>query len=141
MSITVPVYTLGYSGRTPEQIKQIAADLDAVVYDIRYKPSSRQPGFNGAALARTLGDRYVPARFFGNVNYRSGPIRLLDFAAGLEAVRQSEKPIILMCVCRDLLTCHRFVVGEMLIAQGFDVSEIELPSPPPKPNRQAELPL
>lgn len=123
--MTATIYTLGYSGRKAKDIKHIAEELDAVVFDIRYSPRSRNPDFSGKRLRELLAERYQHIRAFGNSNYRSGPIALVDFDAGLEAIRQSEKPVILMCVCKDAVICHRTTIAEHLRALGFEVSEIE----------------
>ncbi len=57
------VYTMGYAGRTPEDVKRLAEER----------------------------------RAFGNVNYKGRPGEIADFEAGVEAVRRSPEPVLLMC--------------------------------------------
>ncbi|MBN1485299.1 MAG: DUF488 domain-containing protein [Chloroflexia bacterium] len=122
--MTKKVYTFGYSGKKPEQLERIASELDAVVFDVRYSPRSRNPLWNGKKLAALLGDRYRHVRALGNRNYRGGPVEIEDLAAGIQAIRSSKRPVILMCVCSDVERCHRTFIGEHLRTLGFEVREL-----------------
>jgi uncharacterized protein (DUF488 family) len=143
------VYTIGYSGRTPEGVLAIMNELGgAVLVDVRFKPVSRfQPQWNGKSLANLLGPLYVPLPEFGNVNYKEGPIEIADYAAGVAKLRALGKPAVLMCVCKDAATCHRTTLAGMLRADGFEVEEVpavggaSAPSKSKKPpkGRQAKL--
>jgi len=53
-----PLYTFGYSGRSPHHLRALAEALDAVVVDIRFRPRSRIPDWNAGRLQKLLGDRY-----------------------------------------------------------------------------------
>ena len=114
------IYTLGYSGRTPEQVEWAALLRSAVLVDVRLRPRSRDPAWTAGRLRAALGDRYVHLRGFGNLNYRGdGPIRLADFAGALAELRDwldrtGGENVMLLCVCRDVETCHRRVVAERL---------------------------
>lgn len=124
----VKVYTLGYLGRTQDDLAAIVERLDAKLLDIRFSPFSRNQQFAGWALKRRLTDQnYQHIKPLGNVNYKNGgPIEIADFPAGLEVIRQSVRPVILMCACRDAAGCHRTVVAKMLQDEGFTVEEIPL---------------
>ncbi len=76
------IYTAGYSGHTPQQLKTVADSLGAFVVDIRYAPYSRQPGWSKAELETLLGDSYRWVSEWGNVNYKSGAIRINNFSRG-----------------------------------------------------------
>jgi uncharacterized protein (DUF488 family) len=125
-NLTTKVYTLGYAGVTVDELKAVAEALDATIFDVRYSPQSRNPTFRLAHLKKELGDRYHWLRAFGNVNYRNGgEILLEDPSAGMLAVHQSQKPVILMCACRDYDTCHRKTIAEFLTEYAFQVQEID----------------
>lgn len=113
------VYTFGYTGRQPQELAAIAASLDALVVDIRFSPYSRNHLWNKRALLGVLGNRYQHLKALGNENYKGGPIKLLDPQAGVAAIRPwlSERPIILICVCKEVAWCHRKVAAELLGAE------------------------
>jgi uncharacterized protein (DUF488 family) len=122
--MTDRVYTIGYSGRKPAEILEIARDLDATVFDVRFSPRSRVPHWTRGRLEALLGDRYRHVRALGNRNYRGGPTDLVDFPAGLELIRESNRPVILMCACKDPAFCHRSTIAEKLRRAGMEVTEL-----------------
>ena len=126
------LYTLGYALWTAEALYHTVTDLDAVLVDVRLTPWSPKPGFSRAALAKMLGDRYRHNPSFGNVNYnRPGePIQLRHPELGLTGVEPllRERAVILMCGCRDLKTCHRLTVANVVAsALGVVVEHLEPP--------------
>lgn len=132
--MTNQVFTLGYSGRKPHQIKELIDQHDAVLFDIRFSPRSRVPYWSGSALEALLGKaRYTHVKALGNENYRGGPTKLVNFEAGLETIRASAKPVILMCACKDPAHCHRTEVADMLREHGLEVAELNDPAPPARP--------
>lgn len=135
--MTDRVYTIGYSGRKPAEILEIARDLDATVFDVRFSPRSRVPHWTRGRLEALLGDRYVHVRALGNRNYRSGPIDLVDFPAGLQLIREADRPVILMCACQDPALCHRSTIAETLRRAGMEVTELN--ESRPAPHQQLEL--
>ena len=119
------VYTIGYSGRSTEDMKAIIEDLDASLFDIRFSPFSRNPAWAGRNLRSVFGFRYFHVKNLGNANYKGdGPISILDYNAGRLAIEKSARPVILMCACGHYATCHRATVARMLQADGFTVEEI-----------------
>lgn len=111
------LYTLGYAGRTLDDLVALVDTHQATLMDIRYSPRSRLPGFNKASLAQHLGQRYVHCPALGNRNYQGGPIALADYPAGLAHVRTlltTTPVLILLCVCRNVQACHRTNVAEAL---------------------------
>jgi uncharacterized protein (DUF488 family) len=133
--MTQQVYTFGYSGHTSAQLKQLAEELDAIVFDIRFSPRSRDPQWSGKRLRAALGHRYQHIRELGNENYKSGPIQLVDFVqlvdfeAGRTLIEDSNKPVILMCVCHNYHDCHRSVVASKLAAFGIATKEARPATP------------
>src|SRR2546426_4671063 len=105
------LYTIGYSGWTPEAIQEVAQAHNAVVCDFRYSPVSRHPQWSKRQLAQLLGTGYRHVQALGNRNYKSGgPIALADYEAGKQASAEIfaiGQAVILMCACKDVTTCHR----------------------------------
>ena len=123
--MTKEIYTIGYVGRTPEEIKAIVDDLGACLVDIRYSPRSRQPQWSRKQLLALLGEKYLHLREWGNAAYKTGgPIQISDFEAGRAVIDRLEAPAILMCACSDATTCHRSVVAEQLRRLGYRCREI-----------------
>jgi uncharacterized protein (DUF488 family) len=112
------LYTLGYSGWTPEAIQEEAQACNAVVCDIRYSPASRHPQWRQRQLSQLLGARYQHVQALGNRNYKNGgPIELADYDAGKQVIAEilaTGPSVILMCACKDLTTCHRLTAAERL---------------------------
>lgn len=108
------IYTWGYQGGTAADLRQYLTATGALLADIRFSPNSRQPEWTRETLVQRHGDayRWIPA--LGNVNYRTGGlIQLKDVAGGLAVLRpvlaapKGARPILLMCGCWDVQTCHR----------------------------------
>jgi hypothetical protein len=132
MSSSIKIYTAGYgAGWTPEQLKHKAEELDAVVIDTRLNPRSSSLQWDRKSLKKLLGFRYQHEGRFGNLNYKGGPIRLMDPAgalAGLVPKLLESNSTILLCGCRNVDTCHRKTVAELL-AERFGLP-IEHLAPP-----------
>ena len=114
------VHTMGYTGRTVEDIANAAKALRAIVVDIRYSPRSKAGCWNGPALRsrlEMLGVDYVWMPEFGNVNYKTParPIMLKDPNAGCKKLRkltENGSAVILLCACPKASECHRTRVAE-----------------------------
>ena len=127
------LYTYGYAGQQPQQLNSLAESLDALVVDIRFRPSSRIPGWSGAQLQQLLGERYQPLPALGNRNYKGGPVEFVDLESGINQVGQllALRPVILLCACADVNRCHRLVAAEAiadrygLIVQHYQTGEIQ----------------
>jgi uncharacterized protein (DUF488 family) len=124
--MTRQVFTLGYSGRTPDEIRQIVEDHDAILFDIRFSPRSRVPQWTRKQLTALMGaDRYQHIKALGNQNYKGdGPVELVDYQAGKAQIAAADRVVILMCACKHPQSCHRTVVAELLRADGFTVREV-----------------
>jgi len=118
------VYGIGYQGRTVEQLRALADELDAEIVDVRFTPLSRLNDWRIYSLRRTL-PRYRHVKAFGNVNYKNGgPIQIAAYEAGKAEIAKMNCNVILMCACKDPRTCHRTVLLERLAADGFEVEEL-----------------
>lgn len=127
-----PIYTVGYSaGWTPATLRAELLRLGAVLWDIRYTPRSRLPGWDRMELRSFLGGafyRHEPA--LGNRNYREGPIELAAPARAVPAARTllARCPIVLLCACRDAHSCHRSDAAAFL-AQELGAAVVHLQPP------------
>jgi uncharacterized protein (DUF488 family) len=138
------LYTLGYSGWTPEAIQEEAQARNAVVCDIRYSPASRHPQWMKRQLAQHLGARYQHVQALGNRNYKSGgPITLANYEAGKQVIAEiltTGQSVILMCACEDLATCHRRTAAEQLAADlGVTIAHLALAKKKRTEEAQARL--
>ncbi len=125
------IFTLGYSGSSPEAVSHILNLYDARLVDIRTNPRSRLVHWNGEALRRYLGNnRYMHVQSLGNANYKQAdaPIQLINPALAATILRPviEKMSIILMCGCKEAATCHRTPAAEYLAERfGADVVHIE----------------
>lgn len=126
--MTKTAYCSGYTGkptRKPEQLRQLAINLGAVVVDIRYNPRSRVAHWNKEALQLVLQNRYLWLQGFGNWMYKQGTIALHDpYTALWWLTDLSVNRAIILCACADGESCHRKQVGEYLAAHGWQVREV-----------------
>ena len=84
------LYTLGYSGWTPEAIQEEAQARHAMVCDIRYSPRSRHRSWTQGNLQRLFGACYQHVQALGNRNYKSGgPIALADYETGKQVIAET----------------------------------------------------
>ena len=113
------IYTLGYTGWKPADIKQEVEQLHAVLLDIRFSPTSRHPQWSKKQLSALLGERYMHSQALGNRNYKGGPTELVDYEAGkalVVSLLEHGTSVILMCACPNVATCHRLEVATRLEA-------------------------
>jgi uncharacterized protein (DUF488 family) len=127
--MTKTAYLTGYTGRptrTPEQLRQLAINLGAVVVDCRYSPQSRVPHWNKEPLRMAVGsNHYFWVQSFGNPIFRTGKITLRNPDAGLiNLLSIPADNFIILCACADGETCHRKQVGEYLAAHGWKVRDV-----------------
>ncbi len=113
------LYTIGYSGISVEVLAAATQKQRWLVVDTRLMPASRQPQWNKKALTLRLIEGYLHLPALGNVNYKNGgAIAIADAASGVPVVvrRLEVQPVLLLCVCASVWTCHRRVVAELVQA-------------------------
>jgi hypothetical protein len=128
MRATRRFYTAGYANLTLPEFKQSVERLNAVVFDIRFNPTSKHQDWGQSKLKRELRDRYRHCAALGNKNYldHTKPIEIADLRLGLEIILKETAPVILLCGCASRLLCHRLSVANELQVLGFYVVELEL---------------
>lgn len=131
--MTNQIYTTGYGRRQPSELAELLDQLGAVLVDIRFNPYGR-PGFKGWELGRHFAGRYIHLKALGNADYKTGGMRIADYASGRDSLAKLDRPALLLCACASPDGCHRTVVAGMLSADGFTVAEAvfrrELPAAP-----------
>ncbi len=117
------LYTIGYGGRTPEQVAEKLREHGVeVLVDVRAVPRTRIPGFNKVQLTRYLTDQgiaYQHVEALGNLNRKAGPgapVVLVDEEAGLDTLQEvlEHRTAAIMCAEKSYLGCHRRDIAEKL---------------------------
>lgn len=115
------LYTLGYQGSTPGDVRGYVATLEALVVDIRYSPWSQNPAWRKTALAALVGPAsYRWLQSLGNTNYKTGgPIHLAAPAQAVPVLAAilAVQPAILLCGCADVTACHRRTAADYLAGE------------------------
>ncbi len=126
------VYTLGYAAPgAAEKLDQLMTDPAMTLLDIRLRPVSRwYPAFCKASLERRFSWQYFDVPELGNLNYRdrSLPIVLARSSEGLEFVLgllRFDRPVCLLCACKDVESCHRSFVAR-LVQEQFSCEVVHL---------------
>jgi uncharacterized protein (DUF488 family) len=144
-----PVFTIGHSTRSAAELIALLAEAGAdLVADVRAFPRSRtNPQFNGPVLEQALSGsgiayRYLPAlggrRRAGkgpspNTLWRNESFRAYadyaataEFRAGFEELRAlaGGHRCAIMCAEAVWWRCHRRIIADYLLAEGFEVAHI-----------------
>ena len=142
------LYTVGHSTRSAEELLAILGDAGVrLVADLRAFPSSRRhPQFNRGALAAWLGSAGIEYRHFPGLGGRRAPIPgsvnggwhergfqgYADYMSSDEFQRAlsdleaaaSESPTAIMCAEALWWRCHRRLIADALVAQGWRVEHL-----------------
>ena len=111
------LYTIGYTGTKIDDLVAFVHSTNAILCDIRFSPTSRNPVYTKKQLQARFDERYFHLGSLGNRNYRGGPIDIVDYAKGMrtiEGLLVHWPAAVILCVCADVTTCHRKGVGEKL---------------------------
>lgn len=110
------IYTIGYAGWRPAHLKETVESRGALLVDVRYSPRSRAPQWTKKALQDLVGpDNYWHCKDLGNENFKSGgDIKLHNPDAAIAALKEVQRPLILLCGCKDHRICHRTQAAETL---------------------------
>ena len=135
------IYTVGYAGRTPQEIKQFLEDNDATLFDVRLSPNSKMPEWRKPSLQALLGKRYYHCLSLGNDNRKGdlGPIDqpvMHDLEKGIFEVLNHPRTVVLMCLEYAQNQCHRGAIARELEKRGYKVSEIPHKPKSEKPPRR-----
>lgn len=139
------LFTIGYSGHTPESLMSVLKDARVKqLLDVRSVPRSRKPGFSGKALRATVeaqGIAYVHLPKLGAprelLERKKGGAEMADIAPAYakhlagqrgalrEAASLARKtPSVLLCLEKDASECHRGILAKRLAKEGFRVEHL-----------------
>lgn len=145
---SLTIYTVGHSTRSLEDLISILRvhGIERLV-DVRTIPRSRHnPQFNRESLSRALRNRHLSYRHMKslgglrharrdsvNMGWRNTSFRgfadYMQTPAFAEAVEKllllaAERPTAIMCAEAVPWRCHRSLIADALIAQGYQVEDI-----------------
>ena len=139
----MPVYTIGYGGRSPEELLSLLRDAGVrTVVDVRLRPDRASMGTWTKANTPDKGIEWVLASAgiayrslpeLGNVfmdvpNWRTRYEALLDAAGHLliERLEGVDEPYCLMCAEKKSADCHRRLIAAYLErTRGIQVIHLE----------------
>jgi len=123
--MTRQIYTIGYAGRDPQRVKEMADKLGAYLFDIRFSPRSRDPRWAKSNLQKVFGQKYIHLPEWGNANYKNGgDVQIVNFEQGRAVIDRLASPVMIMCACKDPTWCHRTFLADMLIDLNYSVTEL-----------------
>jgi len=112
------LFTVGYHNIRRKELKNTIDEMKAALVDIRYIPFSINPFWTQDQLQEVFKSDYFHIKQLGNVNYKiRDSYKILDIEAGIEilsSILEKYKNVFLMCSCKDLNTCHRYLVAEAI---------------------------
>ncbi|MEN3370773.1 MAG: hypothetical protein V7609_2916 [Verrucomicrobiota bacterium] len=143
----ISLFTAGYEGLAlPDFLRQLKAASVEVLFDIRYRPQSRKPGFSKnklAAACKRRGIRYLHDPKLGTPPDQMAAMKeageytpqifkryrrfLLKQVESLETAVEvaSKENTCLLCYERDYRTCHRKIVAEEItLRTGLPVTHL-----------------
>jgi len=129
------IYSVGYSGRTLDELVTILEDSGLkTLVDVRSFPSSRKTDFDKNVLEAELPKRGIEYLHLpGLGGYRDQPYRKYtdteEFEKHLEKLEEAarEKQTAFMCLERDPADCHRRHISHALKQRGWTVRHLVEP--------------
>jgi uncharacterized protein (DUF488 family) len=138
----VRFFTIGYGGRSPQDFVALLLQHGVrTVVDVRLRPEfssmgvyarAKRPDRGIEALLTAAGIGYVSKIQLGNVfmdreDWRTRYQDLLDRAGHLlvTGLEQIPGPIALMCAEKRVAGCHRGLIADWMVANGWEVTHIE----------------
>lgn len=143
------LYTIGYTGRTIDEIAGMAHALSAIVVDIRMSPRSKVDQWSGMRIRSDLEHREVQYHHIpelGNLDYKQrGKIRIANADTGVKKLYRLTYPntcAILLCACPQADECHRKTVARLMEQHyGFKVEHVGHPGQGRKKTRDEQSQL
>jgi uncharacterized protein (DUF488 family) len=121
LGMSATVSTFGYAGlRGADDLRELLGDEIDLVIDVRLRvwSGTRTWSTGTAATVEAAGYRYLWLPEAGNRAYRTpGAVEIADMKVAIEMILDrvaAGDRVALMCVCRDVRTCHRLVLADEL---------------------------
>jgi len=148
---TIPLFTIGYEGKTSEEfLAELSAAGIGTLVDIRRRAMSRKKGFAKSALKANLATAGIGYDHLPDLGAPTDIIRMKDnpdhtpmlleyerrLPEAIIAIEQlmamikgsaEDQPLCLMCFEADPLRCHRHVLTRFLVEQqgmSLDVTDL-----------------
>ncbi len=121
------IFTTGYAGggREITDLPGLLTALDAVLIDIRFRPSDTPLKWSRQYLKLLLQRKYLHVSHLGNRTYlQKGRISIQNLELGIRIIRELRVNVLLLCECAEAKDCHRLVISQKLKEQGSEVQEI-----------------
>lgn len=119
------IYTTGYTEKDVADLPDLLENLDAILVDIRFSPNSKHLVWTKNYLSLLLKRRYRHIPQLGNRAYKEGKIQIQNLELGIRLLSDLDDNAVLLCACKNLNECHRFVVMNELLKRNFQVEEIK----------------
>jgi uncharacterized protein (DUF488 family) len=134
-------YTIGYGGRSPREFLALLQQYDVgAIVDVRLRPDRAALGVYAQAKSPEKGIQGFLAQggipyvslvelgniFLGDPNWRERYACLMSLAGYVltERLVRIPEPFCLMCAERRVTECHRQMIAEHLVQQGWEVEHI-----------------
>lgn len=117
------IYTVGYQGKLPEQVRDLMqCHCASVLVDTRRSPHSRNAKWNKKALQAFFGDAYLSLTALGNHGETAAwqPKDWNETNEALEKVAEwvrNGESVLLLCMEANPKDCHRTDVAQHLEAR------------------------
>ncbi len=120
------IYTTGYAGKDFAQLPDLLDFLDADLIDIRFDPTTATAiEWRKDYLRLLLPDRYRHVPHLGNrLSKRNGQSAIQNLALGIKILVERRSDMLLLCECPTIEECHRMIISQSLLKQGFETQEI-----------------
>lgn len=119
------IYTTGYTEKDVADLPDLLEKFDAILVDIRFSPYSKHLVWTKDYLSLLLKRRYRHIPQLGNRTFKEGKIQIQNLELGIRLLSDLEYNAVLLCACKNLRECHRFVIMNELLKRDFEVEEIE----------------
>jgi uncharacterized protein (DUF488 family) len=120
------IYTTGFAGKDFTLLPDLLDFLDAILIDVRFNPNTgKQIQWRKDYLRLLLKDKYLHVPHLGNrLSKESVVPSIQNLSLGIKVITELKANLLLMCECPKAEECHRTVISQSLIKQGYATEEI-----------------
>ena len=100
-------------------------NLDAMLVDVRFSPTSEIMRWREVYLKTLLREKYHHVAQLGNRAFREGRVTVHNLELGIKVLISFSMNAVLLCECAELNSCHRLIIAKELRNKGFEAEELE----------------